>query len=102
MAWKLSYLENVEEWLDRLSKPQLQSIAKEIKLLGVCGNQLRLPHSKSLGAHLFELRERRFGLRLYYCFRLNKELLVLLAVDKTSQKQDIRTARQLLKRYQRG
>jgi putative addiction module killer protein len=58
---------------------------------------LRLPHSKSLGGGLFELRERRFGLRLYYCFFKGKAILILGAGDKSTQKADIKKAKSCLK-----
>lgn len=96
MAWKIQYLDSVESWLDSLNKPQLKSIAKELRLVELCGNELRLPHSKSLGGGLFELRERRFGLRIYYCFDQERVILLLHAGDKSSQKNDIKTAKSLL------
>jgi len=60
--WKVEYwcndngVSTVEKWLDSLTKEQLKSVAKEMKLLELCGNQLRLPHSRSLKQGLFELR----------------------------------------------
>lgn len=101
MTWKISYLETVEDWLDNLSHDQLKAIAKEIRLLELCGNQLKLPHSRSLGAGLFELRDRRFGIRLYYCFQTNGETLILHGGGKTSQDKDIKIARDLLKKISR-
>ncbi len=101
MTWKISYLETVEDWLDNLSHDQLKAIAKEIRLLELCGNQLKLPHSRSLGAGLFELRDRRFGIRLYYCFQTNGEILILHGGGKTSQDKDIKIARDLLKKISR-
>ncbi|MGD9107933.1 MAG: type II toxin-antitoxin system RelE/ParE family toxin, partial [Gammaproteobacteria bacterium] len=63
MDWKIVYLDTLEEWISQLNKMQLKSLAKELKLLELCGNKIKLPHSKALGAGLFELRERKFGLR---------------------------------------
>jgi len=71
----------------------LKSIAKELLLLEKCGNTLRLPHSKSLGKGLFELRERSFGYRIYYGFLPNFTIILLHAGDKSSQKDDIGIAR---------
>lgn len=71
MSWAIEYWCNdkkkspIEDWFDRLTDGQLKSVAKELKLLELCGNELKLPHSRSLGNRLFELRERRFG----YCER---------------------------------
>ena len=69
MAWKIIYIEQVEKWLDKLDKTQLKSLVKELRMLERCGNKLKLPHTKSLGAGLFELRERQFGLRAYYTYK---------------------------------
>ncbi|ACJ19760.1 type II toxin-antitoxin system RelE/ParE family toxin [Coxiella burnetii] len=64
-----------------------------------CGNRLRLPHSSSLKKGLFELRERKFGYRIYYAFLPNKTVILLHAGDKKSQKRDIKTARQRLPEF---
>lgn len=86
----------VEKLLLSLPKGQFNSVSKEIKLLEKIGNDLRLPHSKSLGDGLFELRERRYGYRIYYGFR-DKQLIILVAAgDKTSQSRDIKIARERL------
>jgi len=94
--WNILYLEIVSRWLDRLDKLQLKSIAKEIKLLEICGNQLKLPHSKALGNGLFELRERTFGLRIYYTYLETGEILLLQGGAKKEQQEDIERARKRL------
>lgn len=38
----------IEERFDSLTKEQFKLIAKEMKLLELCGNLLELPHSRSL------------------------------------------------------
>lgn len=63
--WDTYYLEEVESWLEKRTKEEIIRLSKEIKLLEYCGNELRLPHSRSLGKNLFELRERFFGYRIY-------------------------------------
>jgi putative addiction module killer protein len=83
----------VEQWFDELSKEQFKSIAKEIRMLEIAGNSLKLPHSRSLGNKLFELRERRFGYRVYYTFGMNKIIILLAAGDKKSQEHDIKVSR---------
>jgi len=65
-------------------------------LLELCGNELKLPQSKALGKGLFELREQRFGFRIYYCFSDNCIIILLAAGDKKSQKSDIVVARKRL------
>jgi putative addiction module killer protein len=89
---------SVEKWLDSLNEEQLKFIAKELKLLEISGNQLRLPHSKSLGKGLFELRERRYGYRIYYGFYKKQIIMLLVAGDKATQKKDIKIAYTRLKK----
>lgn len=64
MVWKILYNSNgenlVEKWLNKPSINQLKSVSKELELLKLSGNQLRLPHSKPMGDGLFELRENYF------------------------------------------
>ena len=100
--WAIEYCHDatgkssIERWLDGLTKEQFKSIAKELKLLEECGNQLKLPHSRSLGKSLFELRERRYGCRIYYAF-FGKQIIILFAAgDKSTQKNDIKIARERL------
>lgn len=86
----------VEQWLDEKTPQQFKSIVKEIKLLERCGNMLRLPHSRSLGDGLFELRERAYGYRIYYTFLPNHSIIILQAGSKNSQKNDIKISRERL------
>lgn len=89
-------VKTVEKWLQKLTTDQLKSVAKELRMLREVGNSLRLPHSKPLGKGLFELREHWYGYRIYYGF-CGKELIILLAAGhKTSQKKDIKIARERL------
>jgi putative addiction module killer protein len=102
IQWQIEYWAGdrtknpVEKWLLELSKEQFKAIAKELRILKELGNELRLPHSKSLGEGLFELRERRYGYRIYYGFSGKKLIILLAAGDKTSQERDIKIARERL------
>jgi len=75
---------------------QFESVAKEMALLEIVGNDLRLPHSKSLKNGIFELRERRYGYRIYYGFYGKTTIILLGAGDKKNQKKDIAIARKRL------
>jgi len=86
----------VEEWFESLTKEQFKSVAKELKLLELCGNMLKLPHSRSLKKGLFELRDRKYGFRIYYTFLKNKIILMMQAGDKHTQGGDIDIARERL------
>lgn len=99
--WKTVYFPSVEKWLKKLDNQQLISISKEIRLLELCGNALKLPHSKSLGVGLFELRERSYGLRIYYTYQKTGEILLLHGGNKGSQEKDIKRAKALLKQLKR-
>lgn len=100
--WRIEYWDvakgknPIEKWVDALTTVQLKSVAKEIKMLEEAGNELKLPHSRSLGKGLFELRERRYGYRIYYCFQGECVIILLAAGDKKSQKNDIQIARERL------
>lgn len=100
--WELEYWCNyeedspIEEWLNLLHKEQLKSVAKELKLLELCGNRLQLPLSRSLKNGLFELRERKYGFRIYYTFLKNRKILMMHAGDKKTQNRDIDRARDRL------
>lgn len=53
--WQIEYWNedksknSIEKWFNKLTHEQFKSVAKELKMLEEAGNQLRLPHSKSLG-----------------------------------------------------
>lgn len=107
--WKINYWAihqptevSIEEILNNLTPEQIKSLAKEVKLLEICGNSLKLPHSKSLGKGLFELRERRYGYRIYYAFSANKNITMLHVGKKSSQAKDIRISRNRLAELSRG
>lgn len=87
----------VEKWLKSLDRDQRNSVAKELTMLELAGNDLRMPHSRALGDGLFELRERRYGFRIYYCFRDNYIIIVLAAGNKKSQQKDIHVSRERLR-----
>ncbi len=99
MDWKIVYFDTLDEWMGNLNKMQLKSLAKELKLLELCENQIKLPHSKALGSGLFELRERKFGLRVYYTYSDKHIICLLHGGDKQSQDKDVIKARKLLKKH---
>ena len=98
MAWEVKYLESVTDWLDSLTDEQLESLARLMKLLKLCGNKLKMPHSKPVGDKIFELREKRFGLRVYYIYTKKEVILMIHAGDKDSQNKDIIIAQKLRKK----
>ena len=101
-VWKIEYWSEgankspIEKWLNKLDKIQFKFVTKELDILVLSGNELRLPHSKALGKGLFELREREFGYRIYYGFNGRYLIILLTAGDKTTQERDIKVARERL------
>ncbi len=97
IKWIVEFAEHnkIEKWFDKLTKEQLLSVAKEIKLLELCGNTLKMPHSKPLKKGIYELRERKFGFRVYYTF-FSQKIILLTAGDKSSQRRDIANAIKIL------
>jgi putative addiction module killer protein len=91
---------SVERWLLKLTREQFKAVSKELKLLEICGNDLKLPHSRALGKGLFELREQRYGYRIYYGFYRDKIIILLHAGDKSKQQNDIKIARARLTQTQ--
>ena len=92
----------IEKWLDKLTKDQFKSVVKEIIMLEKVGNELKLPHSKALSKGLFELRERRFGFRIYYFFSEKEIIIVVGAGDKKTQKIDIKLAYERISNFKKG
>jgi putative addiction module killer protein len=88
---------DVERWFKKeLTHEQQKSVAKLFIMLEQCGNELKMPHSRSLGKKLLELRESRFGYRIYYMFHEGRMVILLAAGDKSTQQHDIKVARQRL------
>ncbi|OGE25337.1 hypothetical protein A3C26_00700 [Candidatus Daviesbacteria bacterium RIFCSPHIGHO2_02_FULL_39_12] len=65
-------------------QPQTRAkIAHNVKLLRQHGNKLGMPHSKSLGLGLYELRIRgKEELRFFYCFTSQRTIHLLHAFKK--------------------
>ena len=88
MAYTLEYfnprvLKTIESWPAEI----LADYAKLVELLLEHGPNLRMPHSRSMGEGLFELRPRgREGIgRAFYCFLVGKQLSVVHAFIKKSE-----------------
>ena len=103
MAFSVEYyhpkvLAEIEEWPVEV----LADYARLLELLMDHGPNLRLPHSRSLGDGLFELRPRgRSGIgRAMYCFLVGKRVVVVHAFVKKTQQtpdHDLKLARKRVK-----
>lgn len=108
MAFEIDYfhervLAEIEAWPVDI----LADYARLIELLIEHGPSLRLPHSRAFGDGLFELRPRgRSGIgRAFYCFVINKRVVVLHAFVKKSQQtpeRELKLARKRLKEIKNG
>ena len=81
--------------------------ARIVELLMEHGPNLGLPHSRTLGDALFELRPRgKSGIgRAFYCFLIGRRALVLHAFVKKSQQtpdRELKLARKRLKEVGNG
>ena len=81
--------------------------ARIAELLMEHGPNLRLPHSRTLGDALFELRPRgKAGIgRAFYCFLIGRRAVVLHAFVKKSQQtpvRELKLARKRLKEVLNG
>lgn len=108
MTFQIEYfhprvLEEIESWpIDVLA-----DYARLVELLSEHGPNLRMPHSRSFGDGLFELRPRgRSGIgRALYCFLVGKRIVVVHAfIKKTQETPDtaLKLARKRVKELQHG
>ena len=103
MAYSLHYFHaKVQTAIEAWPGDVLADYARLVELLIEYGPDLRLPHSRTMGGGLFELRPRgRSGTgRALYCFLTGQRVIVLHAFMKKTQKtpdQDLKKARERMK-----
>jgi phage-related protein len=93
----------IEGWPDGV----LADYARIVELLMEFGAYLRMPHSRALGDGLFELRPRGSdGIgRAFYCFLVNRRIVILHAFIKKTQgapEREIRIARKRMTEVRNG
>ena len=91
-------LSEIESW----PVDVLADYARLVELLAEHGPNLRLPHSRSMGEGLFELRPHgRSGIgRAMYCFLVGRRVVVVHAFIKKTQQtpdRDLKLARKRVK-----
>lgn len=90
--------EEIEAWLTGI----LADYARIVELLMAFGPHLHMPHSRALGEGLFELRPRSpegIG-RAFYCFVMNRRIVILHAFIKKTQEtpeRELKLARKRMK-----
>ena len=108
MTFALEYFhERVRAEIEAWPVDVLADYARLADMLVEHGPNLRLPHSRSFGDGLFELRPRgREGIgRAFYCFMIGKRVVVLHAFIKKTQEtpdRELKLARKRLKELQNG
>ncbi len=77
---------NLEQFISDLDEAMIAKVLRTIDLLEKFGSQLEMPHSKSLGQGLFELRVHgQREIRILYIFRNNKAILLHGLIKKTER-----------------
>jgi len=97
---KIFFDQSVESFIQALEKPTIAKVLHVIDLLEKFGHQLGLPHSKKIGAGLFELRiQGRQEIRIFYTFQKGN-IVMLYGFIKKSQlipRREIKQAKRKLK-----
>jgi phage-related protein len=93
----------IESWPDGI----LADYARLVELLMEFGPDMRMPHSRAMGAGLFELRPRgREGVgRTFYCFAIGRRIVMLHAFMKKTKEtpeHDLNIARKRMKEMLHG
>lgn len=79
------YNETVKQFIDSLELDSKKQVVKNLELLEEYGYKIGLPHSKSLGNGLFELRCIGSGVRFIYIFN-NGKVVILNGFTKKTNK----------------
>ena len=78
--------EALEKFIYSLESQTIAKVLRTIGLLEEFGNKLGMPHSKKVGAGLFELRIRGAQeIRLFYTFQKNKAVLLIGFIKKSNK-----------------
>ena len=77
---------DIQKFILKLDKQTKAKVYRTIGLLGEYGNNLPMPHSKSLGSGLFELRTHgKKEIRLLYGFDTEGAIVIYGFVKKTQR-----------------
>ncbi|HYF97845.1 MAG TPA: type II toxin-antitoxin system RelE/ParE family toxin [Coxiellaceae bacterium] len=78
----------MQNWLSSLPPGIMAESIRFIELLMIQGYRLRMPHSRSMGAGLFELRPKgaEGAARIFYCRAVGQRIVLLHGFIKKSEK----------------
>lgn len=108
MAYSVEYFHaRVQAEIEAWPADILADYARIVELLVEFGPQLRMPHSRSFGEGLFELRPKgKAGIgRAFYCFLVGRRVVILHGFIKKSQQtpdRDLKLARKRMKEVLNG
>ena len=104
IMWTVELEPEVEKWMLALPMSQFSLVLPLVERLAEIGNQMSFPHSKSLGAGLFELRFNNANQtwRITYYFASDRRivLLTVFAKQRLNERHQIQRARHALTRCQ--
>ena len=86
----------LEQFIHSLESGTIAKVLRVIELLEMFGNRLGMPHSKSVGGGLFELRIRGVqDVRIFYAFKSGEALLLHGYIKKSRRAplKELQTAR---------
>ncbi len=108
MAFEIEYFnERVRDEIESWPGDLFADFGRLLDLLAEYGPVLRLPHSRSMGDGLFELRPRgSSGIgRAFYCFLIGKRVVIVHAFIKKSQQtpdKELKLARKRVRKVKDG
>lgn len=81
--------------VNSFDEPFASDITKALDILAISGNEINLPHSRSLGKGLFELRCLGTGVRIFYAFSRQKAVVLHIVLKKQAKisKRDLELSR---------
>jgi len=104
IMWTVELEPEVEKWMLALPMSQFGLVLPLVERLAEIGNQMSFPHSKSLGAGLFELRfnsaNQTWRITYYFANDRRIVLLTVFAKQRLNERHQIQRARHALTRCQ--
>ncbi|MCL2490537.1 MAG: type II toxin-antitoxin system RelE/ParE family toxin [Propionibacteriaceae bacterium] len=96
-TWTVIISNEVAQWYRQQTPADQRIVDRMIEMLAAEGNRLRMPHSRSLGDGLFELRfaimRATVEQRITYTFDVGRMVITLTTFRKTRQNEEREVAR---------
>ncbi|WP_118913772.1 type II toxin-antitoxin system RelE/ParE family toxin [Mycobacterium shigaense] len=103
-TWHIELSEEVDEWFQALPTRAKAQAIRALDLLAARGSSLRMPHSRKLDEHLWELRFRceMLNQRITYTVAPERRVITLTAFRKQrdNERKEVARARNVLRRRQ--